>query len=71
MRDHRIDLAPAVAPELLTARCSCGDWARSYTTIDEWSDALDAAQRHIAALCGDYQREENGSSGTVTVHGRG
>ena len=67
MTEHRIELAPAVPPETTTARCSCGSWVRSYTTDDQWSDTLDAAQRHIAGLCGDYQRDDNGN---ITLHGR-
>jgi hypothetical protein len=39
-------------------------------TDDQWSDTLDAAQRHIAGLCGDYQRDDNGHNGNITIYGR-
>jgi hypothetical protein len=70
MTEHRIELAPALPPETTTARCSCGDWVRTYTTDDQWSDTLDAAQRHIAGLCGDYQRDDDNHNYNITIHGR-
>jgi hypothetical protein len=66
---HRIELSPAVPPKNLTVRCDCGDWARTYTEIDEWSDTLDAAQHHIASLCGGYQRQDQGHNGHIVVFG--
>jgi hypothetical protein len=70
MTEHRIELAPAVPSETTTARCSCGGWLRTYMTDDQWSDTLDAAQRHIAGLCGDYRRDDNGRRGNITIYGR-
>ncbi|MEU2348695.1 hypothetical protein [Modestobacter sp. NPDC049651] len=68
MTTHRIDLAPADPPTERTARCDCGDWARTYTAIDQWSDTLDAAQRHVSSLCGDHRREDRGQ-GHIVVFG--
>jgi hypothetical protein len=60
---HRIDLSPAEPPEGTTAQCTCGDWARSYRTHDEWSGTLDYARRHVASLSGSFQQQDDGHDG--------
>jgi hypothetical protein len=64
---HRIGLAPAEPPAGTRAHCSCGGWARSYRTHDEWSGALDDARRHVASLSGGYQQEDDGHDGGITI----
>jgi hypothetical protein len=68
--DHRIEVPPALPPTVTTVRCCCGDWSRTYTTDREWSDTLDAARSHVASNCGDFEREDNGHTGNITIHGR-
>lgn len=71
MTAHLIDLLPATPPELITSSCRCNEWSRTYRSIGEWSDTLDAAQRHVAGLCGNYHRDDNGYDGTITISGQG
>jgi hypothetical protein len=67
---HRIDLSPAEPPAGVSAHCTCGGWARSYRTHDEWSSALDDARGHVASLSGSYQQEDDGHVGGITVRGQ-
>ena len=67
MSTHRIDLSPAEPPERTRAHCSCGDWARSYRTHDEWSGTLDDARRHVASLSGSFEQQDDGHDGGITI----
>lgn len=67
MTAHRIDISPAVPPKTLTARCACGEWTRSYVSVEEWSHVLDGAREHVASHRGRYQQSDNSQTGVITV----
>ena len=69
MTAHRIDISPAVPPKTLTGCCACGEWVRSYVSVEEWSHVLDGAREHVASHCGDYRQIDNGHAGVITVQG--
>ena len=70
MTAHRIETYPAVPPKTLTARCACGDWARDYVSVEEWSHVLDGAREHVVSRCGSYDQVDDGQTGMITVTGQ-